>query len=754
MPDKLTPESSVDDWSEPLATTAGEASLGVSHTDTAHTSGGSSGDFAMLWSRLWDQKWLALIVASLLAAPGVTAVLMLHEPLFLSRATIEVSPTHEPITTDRIQSVPRYQQYLNDQAALINSERILQRVLEQPTVRETKWFTQEAKAVGSRMLALHEAMGAAPRRQTSLVDIEMTARSNKEAALIANAIMDEYLRDVYTRASETDNVMLERIDEELQTLRSRIDDLRTGITSLRSDAGHWTPQELLAQQRMRLDEKHAEHDALENQIKIAAYQLGQMEAAAAERGDQATTPQDPEERPPYEADPTWRDLNLACEAARDAIELETHLGEDHPRMAQLRMIERQALEKRQAHEQQLDVAWSIHPPTQLDPATPLRLGSRDLGKRIEFMREQLELLEEEIRDETERVKRTANLAGQLQERLNELSHYEERYQELRDRKVTMVMEARAPASIREFDRATPQPTPVNSRTRLMLLAACVLLGSGVGVGVAFLRARGSHAIGSLGEVPLTQAPFLGHIPFVRNPQLLDLAMQAEHIRMLRTTLLQRLGPGRGKRIQITSAGPGAGKSTAAIMLAESLGRCGKKVLLIDGDLRHPTLHERCQIPGTPGLIDVLRSSVTDAEAIRPSPATGISILPAGMMQSGADAELLANGVLPRAIRRWAEQFDILLFDSAPLLPVADSRILAGHMDGTLMLVREKHCHRTEIGTALRELNASGANLLGMIFVGRKHVTARYHGGYYNDYHGHYYPSDTPALTLDAHEAKS
>jgi capsular exopolysaccharide synthesis family protein len=223
-------------------------------------------------------------------------------------------------------------------------------------------------------------------------------------------------------------------------------------------------------------------------------------------------------------------------------------------------------------------------------------------------------------------------------------------------------------------------------------------------------------------------------------------MQAEYVRMVRTALLQRLEEGGGKVVQITSAGSGSGKTTLAVMLAESLARCGKKVLLVDADLRNPSIHERCDIAAEPGLLGVLKARVGDPEAIVKPGQSGISVLPIGKVSAEIDGELLANGVLAACLRRWCGQFDLVLLDSAPVLPVADARILSRLVDGTILVVREKHCHRAGVADALAQLGASGGALLGMVFVGSR-LGGAYGGGYY-DYR---YPAADTTAALDARE---
>jgi capsular exopolysaccharide synthesis family protein len=204
--------------------------------------------------------------------------------------------------------------------------------------------------------------------------------------------------------------------------------------------------------------------------------------------------------------------------------------------------------------------------------------------------------------------------------------------------------------------------------------------------------------------------------------------------MIRTALLERLGDRKGHTIQITSAGPGAGKTTLAMLLGRSLTRCGKRVLLIDADLRNPGLGALLGVRREPGLIGVLRARVPDGTAIVGEPG-GLNILPAGAIAGSEDPELLANGVLARCIKRWRDNYDVILFDGAPLLPVADARILSRQVDSNVMVVREEHCHRGDVAEALANLQSAGGKLGGVVFFTR-HSRSAYPGSYYAGFYGY------------------
>jgi len=200
--------------------------------------------------------------------------------------------------------------------------------------------------------------------------------------------------------------------------------------------------------------------------------------------------------------------------------------------------------------------------------------------------------------------------------------------------------------------------------------------------------------------------------------------------MVRTCLLQRINGRHGRAIVITSATEKAGKTTVATMLAKSIAECGKKVLLVDGDLRNPAASRLFGLEQCMGLLELLSARAADIEVIVANDTPGLSILPAGRSGENTYPELLANGAFAECLSRWQDRYDLIILDSSPVLPVADARIISRYADGVVMVVREGRCQRSNIVEALASLGAVGGKLLGIVYVGSsRHKSYRYH--YYN-----------------------
>lgn len=379
---------------------------------------------------------------------------------------------------------------------------------------------------------------------------------------------------------------------------------------------------------------------------------------------------------------------------------------------------------------------------QTDPVTAFL----EAHHRARVLREQETAIQESLTKQKKEFDRLFSQAQNLQNLQQNLRYKKELYEAVQTRLEQKRVEQQVPGSITVLNRAIAPSEP--SRDRRALFSAMALFGAlGAGVVLAFLRDNMRQSIHAPEELAQAiQPPFLETLPCISTRRDNDLENDdrlLECIRMLRTTLLQRLDPTRGNTIQITSAGPEAGKSTLSSLLAKSLARAGRSVLLVDADLRHPALAERFAAPPGPGFLGALTGGVADINAIQDTDVPGLDFLPAGRRFRHADAELITNGTFEGCLRRWRDCYEIVLFDSSPILPVADARILAQRVDATILVAREKHCRRPEIEAAIDHLDRCGGHLLGAVLI-TSDRSERYGGGYYNRYGAKYYSTANDA----------
>ena len=353
--------------------------------------------------------------------------------------------------------------------------------------------------------------------------------------------------------------------------------------------------------------------------------------------------------------------------------------------------------------------------------------------QIQLLAYQEKLFIESYEKQKAEWERTFDQAQVLTRELAAIQQKKELWEAVRVRLEQRRMEEKVPGSIEVLARAVVASRAASDR-RPILTAIALFLGLGLGVGTGFLRAYGNVTISRAEELSHSAAPFLGQLPEIdtkRGPPVLIHPAINEGTRMIRTALLQRMGNHHGRVVLITSANPGEGKTTVAVALARSLAHCGKRVLLVDADMRNPSLCQRLGMEHTGGLAIALTGKVDDSEVIIRTNVPRLSLLPGGSIYDEIDPELMANGTFFKALRRWRKKYDVVLLDSSPVLPVADSRILSHEADGTILIARADRTYRTDVAEALASLKAAGGRLWGTVFVGsphRKHYASVYKDG--------------------------
>ncbi|WP_082101628.1 polysaccharide biosynthesis tyrosine autokinase [Demequina rhizosphaerae] len=253
------------------------------------------------------------------------------------------------------------------------------------------------------------------------------------------------------------------------------------------------------------------------------------------------------------------------------------------------------------------------------------------------------------------------------------------------------------------------------------LALGLLVGLALGVAYAVLRSSLDTRIrGERDLKKITTSPVLGGIvvdPKARQRPLIvhedAMSPRAECFRTLRTNL-QFLEAERVERsFVITSSVPSEGKSTTAANLAITLADAGAKVLLVDADLRKPKMAKYMGIESSVGLTDVLIGRIEFEDAVQQWGAGDLYLLPSGSIPPNP-SELLGSSLMGTLIEMLDAEYDIVLYDAPPLLPVTDAAVLAKLVGGTLLIVSAGTTHRHQLETAITSLETVGAPLSGIV----------------------------------------
>jgi len=272
----------------------------------------------------------------------------------------------------------------------------------------------------------------------------------------------------------------------------------------------------------------------------------------------------------------------------------------------------------------------------------------------------------------------------------------------------------------------------------------LMLGLMAGLALAFVIEYMDDSIKFPDEVErFTGLPLMGVIPMVgasksspieqatRDPR----SSLAEAYRSVRTALQFSTAKGAPRTIVLTSCTKNEGKTTSAIALAVALSQMGKRVLLVDGDMRNPSLHRAFRTDHTVGLSNILSSDTDPITVTRKTDFKNLYLITGGPLPPNP-AELLSGPGLARMLSPVSSNFDHIVIDAPPILGIADSIIICNHVDATLFVIESSKTRKTGIRNAIRRLRQSGTVPLGAVLTKLGAEMSMY--GYETDfyYYGH------------------
>lgn len=673
-------------------------------------------------------KWSIAIVFLLTAGVSVPLIYKSVKPSYRSTAVVRVSPVGAKVVweTENSELTPVYYRHVNTQVSIIQSQGVLRPVLQREDVRASAWYRRNADPSGdvtaAQLDALLGSLEVRLRKDSELIDVSVVDGDPKSCAILANAIVIEFERYNQQQLRDEDINLLNMLHDEEEKyrreIRAKADDRYQVSKALGTD----TPDELRSNLSLYLNSLEVRYEELEHQHRLT---LGEMKRM----GDEAPAGTAPGGAgAAFAADPQWYQLSVALQQARMELEAaKERYGEAHPELRERTRKVNSFKQMLADREQQLS-SGAV-------PAGANGTGALDasaMRRLVQAQVDELELLRTRIQEQRRRVADASTLARDIEQFDRDLARMQKDFDDVRARRTQLETEGKAPARITVADLGIEPIRPHQSKRKKL----CIIAMGGAfmfSLSIAYLRSRLDRSIREVADVrSTTRAPFLGQLPVIPDNDTSRLGSNPafmECVRIIRTALLERIGGRSRQVILITSSTEQTGKTTLSSLLARSFAVLGKRTLLVEADLRKPSLSKHFNISSDVGLAAVLSGAASDEDAIIKMSLRNLDIIVAGVVPPDFNPELLADGVFSACLARWRSQYDLILLDSPPVLPVADSRILATQADGVVMVLRASHTKRPDVIRAYADLSASGGTLLGSVLVGVPAGRGYGYGGY-------------------------
>ncbi len=278
----------------------------------------------------------------------------------------------------------------------------------------------------------------------------------------------------------------------------------------------------------------------------------------------------------------------------------------------------------------------------------------------------------------------------------------------------------SPVQLQVLTEAGVPGVPSSPDTGLNLLIG-FLVGLALGLTIALLRAKFDTRIRSDADLHgVTKAPVLGTVRYdaaaAGKPLIASSTpsgSRAEAFRQLRTNLQYTQLTRGSKVVQVTSSLPGEGKTSTAINLALAMAQGGKRVVLVDADLRRPAVADYLGIEGAAGLTSALIGQAKLVELLQPWGEDNLHVLASGPVPPNP-SELLGSSQMGALLKELEQQFDAVIIDAPPVLPVTDAAVLSSGGVNTVLVVGAQEVNTTDVYESLKALELAGGRVLGLI----------------------------------------
>lgn len=678
--------------------------------------------FLDYWRIIRIRKTVILAVFLLVVITATVVTFILPEA-YMSTARIKVEKPQTDITPlFGPQGASSYDPYfIQTEFEVIQSQKILYQVIDQLDLN-TAWGkkyaggdklkTQETYSILKRMIDLR------PTRNTSLIEIRVYSEDKDEAANIANTIAQVYSDYRLSVLQKQASLGIEQLEKDYTSYEKKVTEAQNEVDTLRTkynivevvdESGSAASATIdkdtvrrLEGQRVDAERLYSRDEALLNDLK--SKKVEELKNIL----------------PTVTSDPLLQGYMTDLATAQSKlVSMEQSLGKEHP-----------------------DVKATAAVVADLTQKVNDRVNGTLIGLQAKVNAEKTDL--DTITDEVKKARssdttRTAENRPyyDAKRRLEQLQNFQKLLQtKIAAEQVEMNLPKTGMVEI--VDKGEPGLKPVKPNKPLNI-ALGVIIGLIVGVGLAFFIEYLDTSVKTIDDVEhALQAPVLGVIP-QNVGRLIEEGAESPHAeayRVLRTNLLFSRKDEKLNSMAIVSAGAGEGKSTTLFNLATVFAQSGQRVIVVDSDLRRPSLHKFMRVSNNLGLTNYLLKQNTLDEVIQTSSLPTLDFMSSGKLPSSSMG-ILSSTQMRALIGELKQRYDFVFFDSPPIMGVSDASILASEVDMTMQVIQYRRYPQAMNIRAKQLIEKVGGNLMGIVLNNinmAQDESYYYYSGYYHEYY--------------------
>jgi capsular exopolysaccharide synthesis family protein len=667
-------------------------------------------DLRKIWSAIWRHRLLVMAIVAVTVAIGVLALFLVH-PTYRASASVEIEDQAVKVLgTEDVQPASSGQdtdRLLQTQIDILKSRSLAERVADGLSLAGNDRFLAaqgiKPKANIKReqvIQALMDNLVVDLPRNSRVVPIQFDSASPALSATIANSYADNLIAGNLQRHYDTSSYSKDFLQNQLTLTKGRLEQSERALLDYARSAGIVDPSAGIG------DPNDPNNNAPHSLTSANLIELNQSLAAAKANRIQAQGRWQQAQATPLMSLPDVLANPAIQQMAQRRAELEAQYQED----LQHRMPDHPVVKQELAAIQSLDKQKNA-----------LATGIRN---SIENQYKTAVAQEAELAGTVNQLKGATLQEQSLGIRYNILKREVDTNRELYNALLQRYKEVSAEAGVTSnnisvIDRADPPLLPVSPNPKiniaLSLLAGLVLAMAAVAALETF-----HDGVRAPDEVEQRFGlPLLGVVPRLKGPaapQLVDRSSEiSEAYQTVRASVELSSDKGAPRTLVVTSSREGEGKSTTALAMARDAANAGRKVLLIDADMRRPSMHTLLGIQKIPGLSNMLTQQLPASAVIHKTDTEGLFVMPAGA-KPPSPAELLGGAGFRALLTYLKDEYDQIIIDSPPVLGLADAPRLASIVDGTLVVMEANRSHRGAITAAMRRLAAARANIIGAVLV--------------------------------------